>query len=166
MIDGTEIKGQKVISDNLLDVLDSLTEREQKILSLYYGLNGDDPASLQKIGADFNVSPARIKEILERALKKMHHPSRQRKLRWHDGGFSVSAEQFLIGKTESSYVEMIKQLYLNEIRNLVLGRRYDCKHIDILLKNNNFEYKNDGDMEFKSLFRMTFKKTTQNGTDL
>lgn len=57
-------------------VLDGLDEREQRIVRLYFGLDGDKPLTLEQIGALMNLTRERIRQIKERAFSKLRHPSR------------------------------------------------------------------------------------------
>jgi RNA polymerase primary sigma factor len=57
------------------DSLSTLTERQAKILELYYGLNGNRPLTLEQIGEIFGVTRERIRQVKEQALKKLRHPS-------------------------------------------------------------------------------------------
>jgi len=62
-------------------VLDSLTPREAEVLSLYFGLHGQKPLTLEEIGARFTLTRERIRQIKEKALKRLRHVSRSRQLR-------------------------------------------------------------------------------------
>ena len=62
-------------------VLDSLDEREQRIVRLYFGLDGDEPLTLEQIGALMDLTRERIRQIKERAFSKLRHPSRSNDLR-------------------------------------------------------------------------------------
>jgi RNA polymerase primary sigma factor len=63
------------------DVLGSLTDRERKVLRLRFGLDDGRPRTLEEVGRDFNVTRERIRQIEAKALRKLRHPSRSRKLR-------------------------------------------------------------------------------------
>lgn len=65
----------------LKSVLDSLDEREQRIVRLYFGLDGNEPLTLEQIGALMNLTRERIRQIKERAFSKLRHPSRHNDLR-------------------------------------------------------------------------------------
>jgi RNA polymerase primary sigma factor len=62
-------------------VLDSLDKREQRIVRLYFGLDGDEPLTLEQIGAMMDLTRERIRQIKERAFSKLRHPSRYNDLR-------------------------------------------------------------------------------------
>lgn len=62
-------------------VLNSLDEREQRIVRLYFGLDGDEPLTLEQIGAMMDLTRERIRQIKERAFSKLRHPSRYNDLR-------------------------------------------------------------------------------------
>ena len=59
---------------------DSLQPREAKIVKLYYGLDGNEPLTLREIGSIFNLSRERIRQIKERAIERLRHVSRARRL--------------------------------------------------------------------------------------
>ena len=63
------------------DVLDTLTEREQKVLRLRFGMNDGRARTLEEVGKEFDVTRERIRQIEAKALRKLRHPSRSRKLR-------------------------------------------------------------------------------------
>ena len=64
----------------LMDVMQTLTERERKVLILRYGLDGETPKTLEEVGKIFNVTRERIRQIEAKALRKLRHPSRLKKL--------------------------------------------------------------------------------------
>ena len=63
------------------DVLKTLTPREEKVLRLRFGLEDGRPRTLEEVGKEFNVTRERIRQIEAKALRKLRHPSRSRKLR-------------------------------------------------------------------------------------
>jgi RNA polymerase primary sigma factor len=65
----------------LLEVLGTLSDREQLVLELRYGLKGDAPKTLEEVGMEFNITRERVRQIEAKALRKLRHPSRSRKLR-------------------------------------------------------------------------------------
>jgi RNA polymerase primary sigma factor len=65
----------------LKHVLDSLDDREQRIVRLYFGLDGNEPLTLEQIGALMDLTRERIRQIKERAFSKLRHPSRHSELR-------------------------------------------------------------------------------------
>ena len=70
-----------ILQDQILEVLKTLTEREQKVLRLRYGLDDGRARTLEEVGKEFNVTRERIRQIEAKALRKLRHPSRSRKLR-------------------------------------------------------------------------------------
>ncbi len=58
-----------------------MTEREQKVLRLRFGLDDGHPRTLEEVGREFNVTRERIRQIEAKALRKLRHPSRSKKLR-------------------------------------------------------------------------------------
>ena len=71
----------KILKEQLLRVLDSLTPREQKVVRLRYGLDDGKPRTLEEVGKEFNVTRERIRQIEAKALRKLRHPSRSKKLK-------------------------------------------------------------------------------------
>lgn len=70
-----------LLHEQLLEVLDTLTEREQKVLKLRFGLEDGRPRTLEEVGKQFHVTRERIRQIEAKALRKLRHPSRSRKLK-------------------------------------------------------------------------------------
>ncbi len=70
-----------LLKEQLLEVLDTLTERERKVLRLRFGLDDGRARTLEEVGKEFNVTRERIRQIEAKALRKLRHPSRSRKLR-------------------------------------------------------------------------------------
>ena len=70
-----------LLREQLMEVLDTLTEREQKVLRLRFGLDDGRPRTLEEVGRDFNVTRERIRQIEAKVLRKLRHPSRSRKLK-------------------------------------------------------------------------------------
>lgn len=64
-----------------MEVLKGLTPREEKVLRLRFGLDDGRTRTLEEVGREFNVTRERIRQIEAKALRKMRHPSRSRKLR-------------------------------------------------------------------------------------
>ena len=71
----------KILKEQLLRVLDTLTPREQKVVRLRYGLDDGKPRTLEEVGKEFNVTRERIRQIEAKALRKLRHPSRSKKLK-------------------------------------------------------------------------------------
>ena len=70
-----------LLKEQLVDVLGTLTEREQKVLRLRFGLDDGRARTLEEVGKEFSVTRERIRQIEAKALRKLRHPSRSRKLR-------------------------------------------------------------------------------------
>jgi RNA polymerase primary sigma factor len=70
-----------LLKEQLSEVLDTLTEREQKVLRLRFGLDDGRARTLEEVGKVFNVTRERIRQIEAKALRKLRHPSRSRKLK-------------------------------------------------------------------------------------
>lgn len=70
-----------LLKEQLSDVLKTLTPREAKVLSLRYGLGDGHPRTLEEVGKEFKVTRERIRQIEAKALRKLRHPSRSKKLK-------------------------------------------------------------------------------------
>ena len=70
-----------LLREQLVEVLGTLTEREQKVLRLRFGLDDGRARTLEEVGKEFNVTRERIRQIEAKALRKLRHPSRSRKLK-------------------------------------------------------------------------------------
>ncbi len=71
---------KQLLKDHLDEVLSTLTEREAKVLTLRFGLDGGLPKTLEEVGKVFGVTRERIRQIEAKALRKLKHPSRRKKL--------------------------------------------------------------------------------------
>ncbi len=72
---------QELLRDDLDEVLKTLSEREREVLSLRFGLGDGHPRTLEEVGQHFNVTRERIRQIEAKALRKLRHPNRNRRLR-------------------------------------------------------------------------------------
>ena len=70
-----------LLKEQLAEVLKTLTPREEKVLSLRFGLEDGHPRTLEEVGKEFNVTRERIRQIEAKALRKLRHPSRSKKLK-------------------------------------------------------------------------------------
>ena len=70
-----------MLKDQLEEVLETLTDREQKVLKLRFGLEDGRARTLEEVGREFDVTRERIRQIEAKALRKLRHPSRSKKLR-------------------------------------------------------------------------------------
>lgn len=70
-----------MLKEQLEEVLDTLTDREQKVLKLRFGLNDGRSRTLEEVGKEFDVTRERIRQIEAKALRKLRHPSRSKKLK-------------------------------------------------------------------------------------
>ena len=76
-----EAASQTLLKEQLADVLKTLTPREEKVLRLRFGLEDGRPRTLEEVGKEFNVTRERIRQIEAKALRKLRHASRSKKLR-------------------------------------------------------------------------------------
>lgn len=76
-----EVAAATLLKEQLNEVLDTLTDREQKVLRLRFGMNDGRARTLEEVGKEFDVTRERIRQIEAKALRKLRHPSRSRKLR-------------------------------------------------------------------------------------
>ena len=70
-----------MLKEQLISVLDTLTPREEKVLRLRYGIDDGRPRTLEEVGKEFNVTRERIRQIEAKALRKLRHPSRSKRLK-------------------------------------------------------------------------------------
>ena len=71
----------KMLKEELLKVLDTLTPRENEVIRKRYGLDDSRPKTLEEVGREFNVTRERIRQIEAKALRKLRHPNRTKKLK-------------------------------------------------------------------------------------
>ena len=76
-----EAVASTMLKEQLMEVLESLTPREAKVLTLRYGLDDGKARTLEEVGKEFNVTRERIRQIEAKALRKLRHPSRSKRLR-------------------------------------------------------------------------------------
>jgi RNA polymerase primary sigma factor len=72
---------RQMLKEQMDDVLDSLTSRERRVLQLRFGLEDGRQRTLEEVGREFGVTRERIRQIEAKALRKLRHPTRSRKLR-------------------------------------------------------------------------------------
>ena len=77
----TDAVSYNMLKEQLIGVLDTLTPREEKVLRLRYGLDDGKPRTLEEVGKEFNVTRERIRQIEAKALRKLRHPSRSKRLK-------------------------------------------------------------------------------------
>ncbi len=80
-----EFATNEMLKDEISQVLETLTEREEKVVRLRFGLEDGKPRTLEEVGQMFGVTRERIRQIEAKALRKLRHPSRSRKLRDYIG---------------------------------------------------------------------------------
>ena len=80
-LEPAESATQTLLREQLNEVLESLTAREEKVLRLRFGLDDGRTRTLEEVGQEFNVTRERIRQIEAKALRKLRHPSRSKKLR-------------------------------------------------------------------------------------
>jgi len=84
--DVVEEVAQHLLCEDLSCILESLTDRERDIITMRFGLEDGKEMTLEEIGKDFNVTRERIRQIEAKALRKLRHPSRSRKIKGYLGG--------------------------------------------------------------------------------
>ncbi len=75
-----EMTSKQLMQENVHEVLGSLSDREAKVLSMRFGLSGQKSLTLEEVGKEFGVTRERIRQIESKALRKLRHPSRRKKL--------------------------------------------------------------------------------------
>jgi len=76
-----EVASRELLKAQLIRVLSELNDREKRVLLLRFGLEDERPRTLEEIGKEFNLTRERIRQIEAKALRKLRHPSRSRKLK-------------------------------------------------------------------------------------
>jgi len=76
-----ESAAQTLLREHIIEVLNSLTPREQRVLRLRFGLDDGRPRTLEEVGKEFNVTRERIRQIEAKSLRKLRHPTRSKKLK-------------------------------------------------------------------------------------
>ena len=76
----SENASQNLLKTQLMAVIETLTPREQKVIRLRYGLDDSHPRTLEEVGREFNVTRERIRQIEAKALRKLRHPNRSKRL--------------------------------------------------------------------------------------
>ncbi|HWZ95990.1 MAG TPA: RNA polymerase sigma factor RpoD [Opitutaceae bacterium] len=94
-----DMTAYSLLREKIIDVLDSLTERERRVLSLRFGLADGYSRTLEEVGKQFKVTRERIRQIEAKALRKMRHPTRIRQLHGFFDAEQIDAAQNLLKKT-------------------------------------------------------------------
>ena len=82
-----EAATQALLKEELAEALATLTPREEKVLDLRFGLTDGHPRTLEEVGKEFKVTRERIRQIEAKALRKLRHPNRSKKLRDFVGNY-------------------------------------------------------------------------------
>lgn len=75
-----EYTTKSLLKDELYEIMKDLTDREERVLRLRYGLDDNRPRTLEEVGREFNVTRERIRQIEAKAIRKLRHPTRAKKL--------------------------------------------------------------------------------------
>jgi len=75
-----EATSQRMLKENVDEVLNALSDRESRVLKMRFGLNGSRPMTLEEVGQKFGVTRERIRQIEAKALRKLRHPSKRKRL--------------------------------------------------------------------------------------
>ncbi|MBP3520286.1 MAG: RNA polymerase sigma factor RpoD [Oscillospiraceae bacterium] len=81
IVEPSELASYTLLKEQLMEVLDTLTPREEKVLKLRFGLEDGGSRTLEEVGKEFQVTRERIRQIEAKALRKLRHPSRSKKLK-------------------------------------------------------------------------------------
>jgi RNA polymerase primary sigma factor len=76
---------RRAMVEEIRSALETLSPREAQILKMYFGLNGDDPMTLEQIGNQFSLTKERVRQIRDKALLALKHPSRMRRIKVYLG---------------------------------------------------------------------------------
>ena len=82
-----ETAAHSMLEDRLTHVLSTLTRREEKVIRLRFGLGDGTPRTLEEVGTIFKVTRERVRQIEAKAIRKLQHPSRARKLKGYVENF-------------------------------------------------------------------------------
>ena len=77
----SESVASTMLKEQLMEILGTLTPREERVLQLRYGIKDGKPRTLEEVGKEFNVTRERIRQIEAKALRKLRHPSRSKRLK-------------------------------------------------------------------------------------
>ena len=103
-----------MLNNKILKILDTLSEKERKILKLRFGLSGSYCRTLEEVGREFDLTREQIKKIEAKAMRKMRHPSRIRRLEEFVAGGPPKLSKQLeksstVNKESQSLAELIEQ---------------------------------------------------------
>ena len=127
-----DMTAYSLLREKILDVLDSLTERERNVLSLRFGLKDGYSRTLEEVGKQFKVTRERIRQIEAKALRKMRHPTRIRQLH----GFSklirvplTNPNPKLSGNSVYKVLFFCDRRPTNKLPNLISSNIFSHDHI-------------------------------------
>lgn len=126
---------------NINEVLETLTEREQGVLRMRFGLDGDDPMTLEQVAAKFFVTRERVRQIEAKALRRLRHPSRANRINiyrdknshyYEESDLPYWVESLKPGSDESIFslmlLDYIEDREFYKVKHLELARRYNISY--------------------------------------
>jgi RNA polymerase primary sigma factor len=161
-----EAANSQLLSEQIVATLESLSAREQRVLRLRFGLEDGRQRTLEEVGAEFNVTRERIRQIEAKALRKLRHPTRSRKLRDYLGDttgdflpFAAAAiDSTLIGasKVFRAHAKQSEEETLDEDEPLKSGEEYEIPE----LSSNEYHITRDGQVQTVDFSQLTERERT------
>ena len=161
-----ELTFEKALTETVVEALAGLKERESKILRLYFGLDGEEPMTLEQIGSLMGITRERVRQIKEKALSRLRHVSRARALESYLGCRVPPTSSF----------DVTTGVDLQEVDNAVnqaqkeIAQRYDFKGTKVSLEFNRatsiLVLIADDDFRMRALFDVLQEKLIKRGVSV